>query len=368
MSHSPAGLAVPVETVMTRRIVQILEQIPMSEVRNIAAKYDYNGFPVVTQDGRLVGMVTKGDLLRVACAALDDPEVWRPAGLALHGPRGPGPPADGLAALGGAVHDRVEAPQPARHRRRLPRPRDGLAQRPDGRDRAGGGMKGRARHLDAKLIDEFRRRLLEAREALLRTVAATDEEMAGLEAPAPGDSTDRAATSSVTSLVSRLGGQDKRELDEIADALRRLGSRRLRVLRIVPGAHRAPASSGRARDAVLSRLSGSRGGGSMIRTRRLAHLDGAAGVVRAGAGRQGRWSARVAWSSAIRAATAVTPRSGWALPSDPICPASAPSAIETYLTRWLRDPSAQRPSAHMPKLQLTEAEVQALAAYLGSLR
>ncbi len=41
---------------------------------------------------------------------------------------------------------------------------------------------------------------------------------------------------------------------------------------------------------------------------------------------------------------------------------------QTYLSRWLRDPSAQRPSAHMPKLQLTEAEVQALAAYLASLR
>jgi len=41
---------------------------------------------------------------------------------------------------------------------------------------------------------------------------------------------------------------------------------------------------------------------------------------------------------------------------------------ETYLTRWLRDPSAHRPSAHMPKLQLTEAEMRALAAYLGSLR
>ena len=41
---------------------------------------------------------------------------------------------------------------------------------------------------------------------------------------------------------------------------------------------------------------------------------------------------------------------------------------ETYLAGWLRDPSAQRPTAHMPKLQLTETEVQALAAYLGSLR
>jgi cytochrome c2 len=41
---------------------------------------------------------------------------------------------------------------------------------------------------------------------------------------------------------------------------------------------------------------------------------------------------------------------------------------QTDLTRWLRDPSTHRPGAHMPKLQLTEPEVQALAAYLGSLR
>ncbi len=85
-------------------------------------------------------------------------------------------------------------------------------------------MSGRARRLDAKLIDEFRRRLLEARGALLRTVAVTDEEMAELEAPGPGDSTDRAAAASTASLVSRLAGQDKRELDEVAEALRRLGS------------------------------------------------------------------------------------------------------------------------------------------------
>jgi CBS domain-containing protein len=74
---SQAGLAVPVETVMSRRIVQIMEEIPMSEVRNLAAKYDYNGFPVVTREGRLVGMITKGDLLRAARAALDESGVWR---------------------------------------------------------------------------------------------------------------------------------------------------------------------------------------------------------------------------------------------------------------------------------------------------
>ena len=39
-----------------------------------------------------------------------------------------------------------------------------------------------------------------------------------------------------------------------------------------------------------------------------------------------------------------------------------------YLTRWLRNPSSQRPAAHMPRLELTESEIAALAAYLSSLR
>ena len=73
---SSATLSRPVETVMTRRIVQIIEAIPMAEVRNVAARYDYNAFPVVTPQGRLVGMITKGDLLRVACEAVEDPAVW----------------------------------------------------------------------------------------------------------------------------------------------------------------------------------------------------------------------------------------------------------------------------------------------------
>jgi CBS-domain-containing membrane protein len=77
MVSPPSALAAPVETVMKRGIVQIIEAIPMLEVRNVAAKYDYNAFPVVTREGHLVGMVTKGDLLRVACLALEDPGVWR---------------------------------------------------------------------------------------------------------------------------------------------------------------------------------------------------------------------------------------------------------------------------------------------------
>jgi cytochrome c oxidase subunit 2 len=40
----------------------------------------------------------------------------------------------------------------------------------------------------------------------------------------------------------------------------------------------------------------------------------------------------------------------------------------SYLTGWLRDPVAQKRPAHMPKLDLSEHEIQALAAYLSSLR
>ena len=77
---------------------------------------------------------------------------------------------------------------------------------------------------DMALAAEFRRRLFEAREALLRTVAGTNEEIADLEVPASGDTTDRAGAASATLLAARLAGQDRRELDEIAEALRRLAS------------------------------------------------------------------------------------------------------------------------------------------------
>lgn len=40
----------------------------------------------------------------------------------------------------------------------------------------------------------------------------------------------------------------------------------------------------------------------------------------------------------------------------------------SYLTRWLTDPASVRPTAHMPKLELTPEDIQGLAAYLGSLK
>jgi DnaK suppressor protein len=82
----------------------------------------------------------------------------------------------------------------------------------------------RRQPLDTTLAADFRRRLLEARQTLLRTVAGTDEELTSLDATAPGDTTDRATAASIARTAARLAGQDKRELDEIAEALRRLAS------------------------------------------------------------------------------------------------------------------------------------------------
>ena len=73
-------------------------------------------------------------------------------------------------------------------------------------------------------------------------------------------------------------------------------------------------------------------------------------------------------SSGTRAAMAATSSERRARRSRLICPGSALKRDQAYLARWLRDPSLQRPTAHMPKIQLSETEVLALAAYLGSLR
>jgi cytochrome c oxidase subunit 2 len=41
---------------------------------------------------------------------------------------------------------------------------------------------------------------------------------------------------------------------------------------------------------------------------------------------------------------------------------------ESQLASWLRDPAAQKPRAHMPRLALQEDEIRAVAAYLATLR
>jgi DnaK suppressor protein len=76
--------------------------------------------------------------------------------------------------------------------------------------------------LNAMLVEEFGRRLREARHALLRTLATTDTEIATLERHEPGAVVEDAATDTVAAILSRLEGREKHELDEIVDALVRL--------------------------------------------------------------------------------------------------------------------------------------------------
>jgi mono/diheme cytochrome c family protein len=55
----------------------------------------------------------------------------------------------------------------------------------------------------------------------------------------------------------------------------------------------------------------------------------------------------------------------------PIAPDLRETAVrytEAALARWLRNPSAQVPTRHMPDLRLSEAEANAVAAYIVSLR
>ena len=45
-----------------------------------------------------------------------------------------------------------------------------------------------------------------------------------------------------------------------------------------------------------------------------------------------------------------------------------PKHSEANLRAGLEDPKLQKPRAHMPKIELSESEVRALAAYLASLK
>jgi RNA polymerase-binding transcription factor len=73
----------------------------------------------------------------------------------------------------------------------------------------------------SSLAEEFRRRLLEARAELTRTVAVTGEELASL-GDEPGDPFGSVPVQDVANTLSRLEGRERHQLDEIDSALGRL--------------------------------------------------------------------------------------------------------------------------------------------------
>jgi DnaK suppressor protein len=76
--------------------------------------------------------------------------------------------------------------------------------------------------LNAMRMEEFGRRLREARRALLRTLATTDAEIATLGTHEAGAAVEDAARDATAAIFSRLEGREKHELDDIEDALARL--------------------------------------------------------------------------------------------------------------------------------------------------
>jgi DnaK suppressor protein len=76
--------------------------------------------------------------------------------------------------------------------------------------------------LNVMLVEEFTRRLREARYALLRTLATTDDEIATLERHEAGAQVEDAATETMAAILSRLEGRERHKLDEIEDAAVRL--------------------------------------------------------------------------------------------------------------------------------------------------
>jgi RNA polymerase-binding protein DksA len=71
-------------------------------------------------------------------------------------------------------------------------------------------------------VEEFGGRLRKDREALLHTLALTDDELVTMEAHQAGDRVDDAATEVVGAILSRLQDQQRYELDEVDEALVRL--------------------------------------------------------------------------------------------------------------------------------------------------
>jgi RNA polymerase-binding transcription factor len=78
--------------------------------------------------------------------------------------------------------------------------------------------------MEPHLVQEFVRRLDEARREVFRTVAKTDEELATLEGHQAGGPIEDVPNDAAAAILSRLEGQEKHELDEIVAARARLAA------------------------------------------------------------------------------------------------------------------------------------------------
>ena len=58
-------LDIPVGDLMSTAVVTVTPETSVEALTDLMTKHDYNGFPVVTDTGKLVGLVTRTDLFKV---------------------------------------------------------------------------------------------------------------------------------------------------------------------------------------------------------------------------------------------------------------------------------------------------------------
>lgn len=221
---------------------------------------------------------------------------------------------------------------------------------------------------ESLIAAEFRDRLAWARLELARTVAISDDDLEALAAHECREEAEDPAMGTVGGLLARVKGLARARLAEIDAAQARLEAG---VFGVCEGCH-TPIALARLRASPTARDCGECDAAPSARWPRLAGIATAVAALLVSAcaavGQDGDLTGRgqTAFTANGCHGCHVVGKAG--TPIGPELSYVGAKYSEKYLMVWLRDPALQRPSSHMPALELTDADIRALAAYLSSLR
>jgi len=222
---------------------------------------------------------------------------------------------------------------------------------------------------ESRLADEFRDRLAWARLELARTVAISDEDLEALAAHECREIAEEPATGTIGGLLARIKGPARETLAEIDAAQARLEAGAFGECEVC----RRPIALARLRAAPTARRCGDCGDAPPpARRSRVAGLVVAVAVLLLSAyATHGQGDALAARGQTAFATNGcygchIVGKAG--TPIGPELTYVGARYSAPYLMRWLRDPALQRPSTHMPALELSDEDIEALAVYLASLR
>jgi RNA polymerase-binding transcription factor DksA/cytochrome c2 len=219
-----------------------------------------------------------------------------------------------------------------------------------------------------RLADEFRDRLAWARLELARTVAVSDDDLEAIAAHECREIAEEPATATIGDLLARIKGSAREALAEIDAAPARLEAGAFGLCE----ACRRPIALARLRGAPTARRCGDCGNAPGIarRPRLVCVVVAAVALLVSACVAHGQGEALAARGQTAFATNGcygchVVGKAG--TPIGPELTHVGARYSADYLMRWLRDPALQRPSAHMPALELSDEDIRALAVYLASL-